>query len=454
MFARFRSQRAAAAAAAKAAAEAAAKKKAEEEERKRQAAAAAAARWRAGIAAAKAAAAAAAKKKAEEEAAKKKAAVAAGARWRARMAAAKKKAEEEAAKKKAEEAAKATAILRFMPRGFKPPLALQPAVAAPVRSVAALEQRKKEVMMWAQKRRLEDEAAKKKIVQAYSAEMNKNERRWNSVAPNGRGAMAPLVEKEKTAVKKIWVAKLNSADAAAQKRRSEEMEAMKKIEAEIVVTKKKVEKEARERRAVADKKTDKEERKRRADRRAAEDRAAEERAKKEARERRAGKKRAEKEARKRRAVKKKAEKEARERREAEERAAKEAARKQQAAALLAVKNEAIARSEAQTLSLKNTIMQAISMEAEATKKAREALDVATKIKFQQIAEKSKQLAIKRNAERKKLLEQIEKNKLESEQLRKETRDEFMVEIGKIKKWQDVHTKMPVNFMINFLPTNV
>ena len=94
------------------------------------------------------------------------------------------------------------------------------------------------------------------------------------------------------------------------------------------------------------------------------------------------------------------------------------------------------------------------MEAEATKKAREALDVATKIKFQQIAEKSKQLAIKLNKERKQLLMQIEKNKKESERLRKETRGEFMSEINKINKWQDKHTKMPVNFMINFLPSNV
>ena len=30
----------------------------------------------------------------------------------------------------------------------------------------------------------------------------------------------------------------------------------------------------------------------------------------------------------------------------------------------------------------------------------------------------------------------------------------MDEIGNIKKWQDKHTKMPLNFMINFLPSKV
>ena len=154
------------------------------------------------------------------------------------------------------------------------------------------------------------------------------------------------------------------------------------------------------------------------------------------------------------AAKKKAEKEARERRAAKERAAKEAARKQQAAARLAAKNEAIAYSQNQTNALKTTIMATIAMEAEATKKAQEASDLATKLKFEQIAEKSKQLAIKRNAERRELLEQIEKNKLEANRLREETDIRFIGEIGKIKKWQDEHTKMPLNFIVNFLPSNV
>jgi len=99
-------------------------------------------------------------------------------------------------------------------------------------------------------------------------------------------------------------------------------------------------------------------------------------------------------------------------------------------------------------------METIAMEAEATKKAQEASDLATKLKFEQIAESARELALKRDAERRELLDQIEKNKLEANRLREETDVRFIGEVGKIKKWQDEHTKMPLNFMINFLPTNV
>jgi len=139
---------------------------------------------------------------------------------------------------------------------------------------------------------------------------------------------------------------------------------------------------------------------------------------------------------------------------AREKALAEAQVRAGAEARLAAKNEAIAYSQNQTNTLRNTIMATIAMEAEATKKAQEASDVATRLKFERIAEESKNLALKRNAERKELLEQIEKNKLEADRLQKETRNEFVGEVGKITKWQDEHTKMPVNFVVNFLPSNV
>lgn len=162
----------------------------------------------------------------------------------------------------------------------------------------------------------------------------------------------------------------------------------------------------------------------------------------------AERKRREEEARKAEAERKRQEK------AAAEKAKAEAEARAAAEARLAAKNEAIAYSQNQTNALRSTIMATIAMEAAAAKKAQEASDVATRLKFERIAEESRNLALKRNAERKELLEQIKKNKLEADRLQKETRNEFVGEVGKITKWQDEHTKMPVNFVVNFLPTNV
>jgi len=129
------------------------------------------------------------------------------------------------------------------------------------------------------------------------------------------------------------------------------------------------------------------------------------------------------------------------------------------------KNEAIAYSLKQTQALKNTVMKSIAVEAEATRKAQMARDSATKKKFRQIAQDAKELALQRDEERKQLLEQIEIFRNEAIQERTqllekieknkiETDTQFMDEIGNIKKWQDKHTKMPLNFMINFLPSKV
>jgi hypothetical protein len=129
------------------------------------------------------------------------------------------------------------------------------------------------------------------------------------------------------------------------------------------------------------------------------------------------------------------------------------------------KNEAIAYSLRQTQALENTVVKSIAVEAEATRKAQMASDSARKKKFQQIAQDAKELALQRDEERKQLLEQIEIFRNEAIQERTqllekieknkiETDTQIMDEIGKIKKWQDKHTKMPLNFMINFLPSKV